>query len=265
MPYSIQEYFLKLHFTMLNWLSHITAFERYLLYERIYSRHTVKAYISDAQSLADYCKRNMKISTLIEVTGDLLRKFLKYLNRKGISAASQARHLTGLRAFFNYLIQEDLIYENPVLQIDAPKAISKLPKIFDIKEIEKMLDFLSKPNIQHRRTRAMISLIYSSGLRVSELLNFKWSNYHYKKGYIKVLGKGNKERLIPIGYHAILHINKYIIKDRAAQGAHSAAQLDYLFLTDHGKRFTQTQFRYVLKKTAEAVGITRHITPRSKI
>jgi integrase/recombinase XerD len=141
--------------------TYISDFEKYLLFERVYSVHTVKAYISNTQLLNKFLIRKPEISKLEEISSTLLERFLVYLKRKKINASSQARHLTGLRSFFNFLMGAKLISRNPVKYLESPKITSSsLPKSLTTEEIDLMLNLLFQSNVQQRRARAMISLIY---------------------------------------------------------------------------------------------------------
>lgn len=244
----------------MSWESSIKEFKYYLQIERSLAQNSVEAYIRDINKLATYCSKINK-SEISTSTKDI-RKFISELNDNGISARSQARIISGIKSFYKYLIIEDFIIDDPTTLIDNPKIGLKLPDVLSIIEIDMIVATIDLSSKHGERNRAIIETLYSCGLRVSELINLKISNIKFIEGYLKVTGKGNKERLAPIGSKAIKYISLYINEVRVHQKIKKDQQ-DYVFLNNRGSKLTRVMIFTIIKKLVKISGIQKKISPHS--
>lgn len=199
----------------MSWETYIKNFKSYLQIERSLSANSVEAYIRDIKKFEFYAI-SAKLNAL-NVSRENISTFLVSLSDNNISARSQARIISGIKAFYKYLIIEDYIKSDPTELIESPKIGLKLPDTLSISEIDKLIASIDLSSKQGERNRAIIETLYSCGLRVSELINLQLSNVNFKEGYLKVVGKGNKERLAPMGGRAIKYLSIYINQVRNYQ------------------------------------------------
>ena len=244
----------------MSWESSIKEFKYYLQIERSLAQNSVEAYIRDINKLATYCSKINK--TEISTSTKDIRKFILELNDNGISARSQARIISGIKSFYKYLIIEDYIVNDPTTLIDNPKIGLKLPDVLSIIEIDMIVAAIDLSSNQGERNRAIIETLYSCGLRVSELINLKISNIQFIEGYLKVTGKGNKERLAPIGSKAIKYISLYINEVRVHQKIKKDQQ-DYVFINNRGSKLTRVMIFTIIKKLVTIAGIQKKISPHT--
>jgi integrase/recombinase XerD len=244
----------------MSWESSIKEFKYYLQIERSLAQNSVEAYIRDINKLATYCSKINK--TEISTSTKDIRKLISELNDNGISARSQARIISGIKSFYKYLIIEDFIVDDPTTLIDNPKIGLKLPDVLSIIEIDMIVGAIDLSRKHGERNRAIIETLYSCGLRVSELINLKISNIKFIEGYLKVTGKGNKERLAPIGSKAIKYISLYINEVRVHQKIKKDQQ-DYVFLNNRGSKLTRVMIFTIIKKLVKISGIQKKISPHS--
>ncbi|HLF63961.1 MAG TPA: site-specific tyrosine recombinase XerD [Saprospiraceae bacterium] len=247
----------------MDWHSAIMGFSAYLRLERSLSVHSVEAYLRDVRSLHDYCQQYVDHIGPLAVMHQTIEGFLAWLNTLGLSARSQSRILSGLRAFYKYLLVEDLIDHDPMELIEGPRLDQKLPDVLSFEEIERLLGVIDLSHPQGTRNRAMIETLYASGLRVSELIHLKISNLYADIGMIKVLGKNNKERLVPIGREAIKQIGLYLEGDRARMLNIRKGSGDFVFLNRRGSPLTRVMVFQIVKDLARKAGITKHISPHT--
>ena len=244
----------------MSWENSIKEFKYYLKVERSLADNSVSAYIRDIRKLADFCSKT-KVNEL-NISLDEIRKFITDLNSKNISARSQARIISGIKAFFKYLIIEDYITNDPTMLIENPKIGLKLPVVLSVDEIELIISSIDLSNKQGERNRAILETLYSCGLRVTELINLKISNINFKEGYIKVIGKGDKERLTPIGSNALKYITIYVNEVRIHQKI-SKNQEDFVFLNNRGSKLSRVMIFTLIKKIVDKVGIKKKISPHT--
>ena len=192
----------------MSWETSIKGFKSYLRIERSLSTNSVKAYINDVKKFANYAIP-LELNEL-KINREDISEFLTTLQNDNISARSQARIISGIKAFYKYLIIENYIKYDPTELIESPKVGFKLPDTLSLIEIDKLIATIDLSNKQGERNRAILETLYSCGLRVSELTNLKVSNIYFNEGYIKVIGKGDKERLAPIGGRALKYLTTYI-------------------------------------------------------
>ena len=244
----------------MSWENSIKEFKYYLKVERSLADNSVNAYIRDIRKLADFSSK-IKVNEL-NITVDEIRGFIADLNSKNISARSQARIISGVKAFFKYLIIEDYITNDPTMLIENPKIGLKLPEVLSVDEIELIISSIDLSNKQGERNRAILETLYSCGLRVTELINLKISNINFKEGYIKVIGKGDKERLTPIGSNALKYISIYVNEVRIHQKI-SKNQEDFVFLNNRGSKLSRVMIFTLIKKIVDKVGIKKKVSPHT--
>ena len=244
----------------MSWENSIKEFKYYLKVERSLADNSVNAYIRDIRKLADFSSK-IKVNEL-NITVDEIREFIADLNSKNISARSQARIISGVKAFFKYLIIEDYITNDPTMLIENPKIGLKLPEVLSVDEIELIISSIDLSSKQGERNRAILETLYSCGLRVTELINLKISNINFKEGYIKVIGKGDKERLTPIGSNALKYISIYVNEVRVHQKI-SKNHEDFVFLNNRGSKLSRVMIFTLIKRIVDKVGIKKKVSPHT--
>ena len=244
----------------MSWENSIKEFKYYLKVERSLADNSVNAYIRDIRKLADFSSK-IKVDEL-NISVNEPREFVADLNSKNISARSQARIISGVKAFFKYLIIEDCITNDPTMLIENPKIGLKLPEVLSVDEIELIISSIDLSNKQGERNRAILETLYSCGLRVTELINLKISNINFKEGYLKVIGKGDKERLTPIGSNALKYISIYVNEVRIHQKI-SKNQEDFVFLNNRGSKLSRVMIFTLIKKIVNKVGIKKKVSPHT--
>ena len=248
---------------MSNWTPYIKGFEAYLLLERSLSAHTAQAYLSDLDKLQQFLKLRDYTHSPLDIGAPQLEEFLQWLNNLGLAARSQARLISALKTFYKYLILENLTEADPTEMIDAPRLGRKIPEVLSYVEIQRMLAAIDLSHPQGTRNRAMLETLYACGLRVSELTQLRLSCLYLDIGFVPVIGKGNKERIIPIGEEAIKHIQLYLQSVRRSQMNIKKGQEDILFLNRRGKALSRVMVFHVVKETAAAAGIEKNVSPHT--
>jgi integrase/recombinase XerD len=244
----------------MSWETSIKGFKSYLQIERSLSDNSVQAYIRDINKFANYAIP-LDISEL-KVTRENISDFLSEINKESISARSQARIISGIKAFYKYLIMEDYLKVNPTELIESPRIGLKLPDTLSLIEIDKLIAAVDLSNKQGERNRAILETLYSCGLRVSELTSLQLSNIHFKEGYLKVIGKGDKERLAPIGGRAIKYLTIYINEVRNHQEIKKGHE-DFVFLNNRGAKLSRVMIFLIIQKLTEAIGLKKKISPHT--
>jgi len=244
----------------MSWETSIKGFKSYLQIERSLSDNSVQAYIRDVKKFANYAIP-LDLSEL-KITREDISNFLAEIKDNDISARSQARIISGIKAFYKYLIMEDYLKINPTELIESPKIGLKLPDTLSLIEIDKLIAAVDLSNKQGERNRAILETLYSCGLRVSELINLQLSNIHFKEGYLKVIGKGDKERLAPIGGRAIKYLTIYINEVRNHQEIKKGHE-DFVFLNNRGAQLTRVMIFLIIQKLTEAIGLKKKISPHT--
>jgi integrase/recombinase XerD len=245
----------------LNWGQAVSDFQMYLQIERGLSKNSIENYILDIQAFQKFLEiEKINISPL-ECEEEIIKQFI-YETAKALSPYTQARRIAGLRSFFDYLIFEKYITSNPTDLIETPKLGRKLPDVLSIEEIELLIDHLDLQHPQGHRNRAILETLYGSGLRVSELIKLNLSNLFFKESLIRVTGKGNKQRLVPMGIIAKKYLNIYIEEVRTNQKIHSEFK-DVLFLNRNGKGLTRQMIFTLIRTLAIKAGIKKKIGPHT--
>ena len=246
----------------MSWGTYSKQFKNYLKLERSLAPNSIAAYLSDIERLRQYLELQNIQKTPLQVTMDDLINFLAFITDIGMSPYSQARMVSGIKAFYKFLVYEDLLKDDPSYLIETPKLGRKLPDTLDIVEVEKLLDGIDLSTPEGARNRAIIETLYSSGLRVSELTELKISNIHPEIGFVRVVGKGSKERLVPIGKIALKYIKIYQGQIRVHVPIQKGFE-DHLFLNRRGKSLSRVMIFMIIKKLAEQVGINKNISPHT--
>ena len=237
----------------------IHSYQIYLKLERSFSKNTVDAYLEDISKLLDYLK-DTNINYIGATLTDL-RNFLSVLCRLGIGARSQARIISGIKSFYKFLLIEDILKNDPTELLESPKIGQRLPETLSLDEINALLASIDLSAPQGHRNKAMLEMLYSCGLRVSELVNLLISNLFLKHEYISVIGKGKKQRLIPISQAAIQAINFWLL-DRDEITV-KKGQEDYLFLNRRGSKLSRIMVFNIIKDHAALAGIDKSISPHT--
>ena len=198
----------------------------------------------------------------MNITSRQIKKFIEHINKLGISARSQSRIISGIKEFFKYLIIEDYIKVNPTELIESPKIGIKIPNVLSIQEIDKIISAVDLSHPQGKRNRAIVEVLYSCGLRVSELINLKLSYINFNEEYIKVIGKGNKERYAPIASSCIKYLNIYLKEIRNKQKIKQECE-DIVFLNRNGKKLTRVMIFTIIKDLSTIIGLKKKISPHT--
>ena len=249
----------------MTWKNYIKQFVEYLRLERSLSTNSIEAYLRDVEKLEQFVMIRYTGTSPLKVTNKQLQAFLEYINELGLSAHSQARLISGIKAFYKYLVFEELIQIDPSYLLEAPKLGRKLPDTLSYPEIEKLLNAIDLSSPEGARNRAMLEVLYSCGLRVSELLELKLNNIHPKEGFVAVIGKGDKQRLVPIGRDALRYTTIYIDSIRG-KAPHKPPQKDcqgHVFLNRNGRKLTRVMVFTIIKNLAAAAGVKKSISPHT--
>lgn len=246
----------------MSWDIYVKQFKSHLKIERALSDNSIEAYLHDVGLLHQFiAKENSGLSPL-EITSVDLHNFLEYVSQLGLAAHSQARIISGLKSFYRFLLFEDLIKEDPTTLIDSPKLGRKLPDTLSFPEIESLFEAIDHSTPEGTRNRAMLETLYSSGLRVSELITLKLSNIYFDIGFLRILGKGSKERLVPIGKPALKYIKLYLDGVRCHLEIQNGYE-DIAFLNRRGKQLTRVMVFTIIKDLAIKAGIKKNISPHT--
>ena len=244
----------------MQWKGALVEFKNYLLLERGLAENSVKGYLRDLQKVARYFEEE-ELSPL-KLDLHRLEKCLKDLMEEGFSARSQARLISSLKAFYKYLILEDYLQENPAELLEGPKLDQKLPEYLEEEEIAAMIDGIDRSKPEGMRNVAIFETLYACGLRVSELVGLRLSDLFFKEELIRVIGKGNKERLVPINPLARKMIDIYRLEVRVHMPIQKGSE-DILFLNRRGKALSRAMIFHLVKTSAEKAGIRKKISPHT--
>ena len=244
------------------WSSNVKGYKAYLQLEKSLADNSVEAYIKDVEKLITYLKETYASVSPEQITLSDLENFLKWLQQFNVLPSSQARIISGIRGFFKYLVIEQVIAVNPAELLEQPKQSRKLPDFLHFEEIEKIIATIDLSKPEGVRNRAILEVLYSCGLRVSEVVNLKLSGLFLHIDFIRVIGKGDKERLVPIGNEAIKHLEIYLQNVRPHYPVQKNEE-DIVFLNKRGKRLSRVMIFMIIKELAKAAGITKNISPHT--
>ena len=245
----------------MDWNQAIKDYKSYLKIERGLSLNSIVSYENDIISLKNYILDNKIKESPIECTPDTVNSFI-YNSSKKNSPRSQARKISGLKSFFKFLVFEEYIKSSPMSNIESPKLGRKLPDILNVEEISQMISSINIKEKFGQRNKTIIEILYGTGIRVSELIELKISNIFFKENLIRVLGKGDKERFVPIGLKAKKSIIDYINNNRKYQKIEESSN-DILILSKYGKKITRHMIFTLIKNISKKSGITKKISPHT--
>ncbi|MFM6969673.1 MAG: site-specific tyrosine recombinase XerD [Sediminibacterium sp.] len=244
------------------WEAYKKGYKAYLLLEKSLSDHSVEAYLHDVTKLTQYLQVTNNEKNPATLTLKDLQAFVKWIGELGMGATTQARIISGIRSFYKYLLTEQLVTIDPSTLLEAPKTRRKLPDTLSFEEIEQLIGAIDLSSPEGTRNKAILETMYSCGLRVSELVGLKISCLYLDIGFIRVIGKGDKERLVPIGTDAIKCIKIYKDTVRSHQNVSEKNQ-DILFLNRRGNALSRVMIFYIIKSLALTAGITKVISPHT--
>ncbi|HHV72662.1 MAG TPA: site-specific tyrosine recombinase XerD [Clostridia bacterium] len=238
----------------------LTDFCNYLNVERGLAENTIESYSRDLRQFSEYLQ-TMKIKSVHAVTKKDILSFLYYLQQNGKATATISRNLAALKAFFSFLVQENLLQDNPTANLESPKLKRKLPQVLTISEVERLLNAPDLNTPAGLRDKAMLEVLYATGVRVSELIRIKIADVNLETGFIRCFGKGSKERIVPLGKVAIDCIRNYL--DNGRTKLVKKQNIDVLFVNHHGNSLTRQGFWKIIKKYANKAQIEKEITPHT--
>ena len=244
------------------WEPYKKGFKAWLQLEKSLADNSVEAYLRDIEKLTDYLQAAKKMKAPEEVELKDLEKFVQWINELGMTASSQSRIISGLRSFYNYCLREEITRIDPTVLLEAPKQKKMLPDTLSFEEIENIIAQIDLSTPEGGRNKAILETLYSCGLRVSELVNLRISCLYLDVGFVRVIGKGDKERLVPIGSDAIKYVNIYKNDIRVHINI-KPGQEDFLFLNRRGSKLSRVMIFLVLKDLARKAGITKSISPHT--
>jgi integrase/recombinase XerD len=245
-----------------NWSGFYIRFKQYLQLERSLSKNSIEAYADDLKKLENYSQLFLDSQTPDKFSFKQLQNFIEWIAIIGFSASTQGRVVSGIKTFYKFLLLENDIKQSPAELLETPKIPRKLPVFLTIDEIDKMLGGIDRSTPEGERNYSMLETLYSCGLRVSELTGLRITDLHLNENYIKVVGKGNKERLIPIGKNAVKLIKTYISSTRSQIQPKKGSE-DILYLNRRGAMLTRVMVFYIIKDLAKKAGIKKILSPHS--
>ena len=246
----------------MNWTIYIKGFKAFLKLEKSLSENSIEAYERDVEKLVQFLEFHHLEIQPQDVTLKVLQDFIKWINQMDMSARTQSRVISGLRTFFKYLLLENVIGNNPAELLESPRIGRELPDTLRVDEIDRIFEAIDLSTPEGERNKTMLEVLYGCGLRVSELINLKISDLHYSDGFISVIGKGDKQRLVPIGERALKQIDVYRHQVRSHIEIRKG-QEDYIFLSKRGGKITRVMVFYIIKDLAAKAGIQKTISPHT--
>lgn len=244
----------------MNWEHYIKDFVSYLKIEKGLAENSVLAYQRDVEKLHDFSRG--LIQSPVQINSDHLKEFITELYDLGLSPRSQARIISGIKQFYSYLLLEDEIKDDPSELLEMPSLGRKLPEVLSVDEIDALIAAIDHSKAEAERNHAIIETLYSCGLRVSELVNLKFEDLHFDKGFIRVIGKGNKERLVPINETAADLITTYRLNSRADLSIKPGNE-KIVFLNRRGAKLTRVMIFTILKDLANSIGLKKQVSPHT--
>jgi integrase/recombinase XerD len=245
-----------------DWSSYIKGYKAYLQLEKSLSANSIEAYEHDVHKFAQYLDVAALNLSPDKIELHHLQDFLKWINGLGMTARTQARVISGLKGFYKYLLLENITALDPTEMLESPEIGRKLPVILSVEEIDSLINSIDLSKPEGERNKAILETLYGCGLRVSELVNIRISNLYFNEGFIKVTGKGDKERLVPVGSIAQKHMSIYMGSVRSHQEIKRGFE-DILFLNRRGSTLTRVMIFTIIKKLALKAGIKKSISPHT--
>jgi integrase/recombinase XerD len=244
------------------WEAYKKGYKAWLRLEKSLSSNSVEAYLHDVEKLTDYLQYTGKLLAPADITLTDLQQFVKWIGELQMTPSSQARIISGLRSFYKYCLTEQIVTTDPSALLDAPRTRRKLPDVLSFEEIETIIAQTDQSTPEGGRNKAILEIMYSCGLRVSEVVNLKLSCLYFDVGFIRVTGKGDKERLVPVGSDAIKYTRLYKEHIRVHQPVQPGSE-DIVFLNKRGKGLSRVMIFYIIKDLAKKAGITKSISPHT--
>jgi len=245
----------------MNWIRAKKDFKAYLQLEKGLSAHSVEAYLRDVDKLERYFVAYPGPLSFGDIQLKELEQFIRFLHELEVGLRSQARIISGIKAFFNFLVEDEWIKSDPSGLLEGPRLERHLPEVLSFEEIEAILSAIDLSHPQGHRNRAMFETLYACGLRVSELIHLRLSGIYADIGFVKVLGKNNKERLVPIGDQALNHIQLYLESQRKLESKVKKGHEDFVFLNRNGSKLSRVMVFLILKDLALKAGISKTVSP----
>ena len=246
----------------MNWSEEVKEYRSFLIIEKSLSINSVDAYLTDIDKLVQFIEYYNPGLSPDQIQLQHLRQFITWISELGMSARTQARIISGLKSFFKFLILEEKIDHDPTALLEAPKIGRKLPEVLSVSEIDQLVDAIDLSKPEGQRNKAIIETLYGCGLRVSELTNLKISDLYFDQGFIKVTGKGDKERLVPIGRKAKKEINFYFDQYRNHIKIEKEGE-NIVFLNRRGKKLTRVMIFTIIRQLADKINLKRVISPHT--
>ena len=246
----------------MNWSEKISDFSNYLKFEKNFSDNTLDAYVRDIKKLQEYTTTELDGISPLDISFENLQEFIYQLSKKKISERSQARWISSIKAFFKYLVEDELREDNPATLLEGPKLGLYLPDTLSIEDIERIINRIDLSTDLGQRNRCILEVLYACGLRVSELIELKISNINFKEHYLKVEGKGGKIRLVPLAEYTSEIILSYI-KETRAKGKINKKFEDILFLNSRGSNMSRVIVFLIIKELTDRAGVSKNISPHT--
>lgn len=246
----------------MNWAESKKGYETFLRLEKSLSQNSVSAYVNDINKLVTFVEEHFPNLTPETVKLAQLRKFVEWMNQKGISPRTQARTISGIKSFYKFLLIEEAVENDPTTLLESPRIGRKLPEILTDDEINKLIDAIDDSKPEGLRNKAILETLYSCGLRVSELVDLRLSNLHFEQEFLKIGGKGEKERLVPISKRAIEDIKKYLINSRKKLNIEKGYE-NIVFLNRRGKKLSRVMIFTIIKNLADKIKLEKNISPHT--
>lgn len=246
----------------MNWLESKKGYETFLRLEKSLSQNSVSAYVNDINKLIGFIEEHFPTLTPETVKLAQLRKFVEWMNQKGISPRTQARTISGIKSYYKFLLIEEAVENDPTTLLESPRIGRKLPEILTDDEINRLIDAIDDTKSEGLRNKAILETLYSCGLRVSELVDLKLSNLHFEQEFLKIAGKGERERLVPISKRAIEDIKRYLNISRKKLTIEKGNE-NVVFLNRRGKKLSRVMIFTIIKNLAEKIKLEKSISPHT--
>jgi integrase/recombinase XerD len=246
----------------MNWAESKKGYETFLRLEKSLSQNSVSAYVNDINKLIIFIEEYYPATSPETVKLVQLRKFVEWMNEKGVSPRTQARTISGIKSFYKFLLIEEVVENDPTTLLESPKIGRKLPDVLSHEEINRLIDSVDLNKPEGLRNKAILETLYSCGLRVSELVSLRMSNLHFEQEFLKISGKGEKERLVPISRRAIDEIKKYIAGYRKKLKIDNQSE-NILFLNRRGRKLSRVMIFTIIKNLAEKINLKKSISPHT--
>lgn len=247
----------------MSWNVYISGFRSYLMLEKGLSANTLEAYLADVDKLSTWASTDGNDKGATDIDYKDLAAFVVWINELGLGPKSQARIISGIRAFYKYMVMENLVQDDPSDLLEGPRLRRKIPDVLSQDEITEAIESIDLSHPQGHRNRAILETLYACGLRVSELVTLRLSQYYPELGVVRVIGKNDKERIIPIGDTAITYIDYYVKHDRSKLKTIASGHEDYVFLNRRGKKLSRVMIFMIVKESVQKAGIDKKVSPHT--